>query len=725
MVRLFKRPRLLWVLLLTSALTGAACAKLNTSGNLTVAAAETHVFVDDPGVSIVDRRAGTDDVANLQKRAVLYGRVMTSQAVLAAIAKRAGVPAQQISGIARVTEGEPHSLLQIGSEERANQIRDSNAPYRLELQSSPAEPILAIYSEAPSLDTARRLADSAVPGLQDYLKQLAQQEGFPQRNVPVLRQLGSAQGGVTNNGARIMIGGLTFITAFALSFAGLFVLIRRPWRPRDDDEPPSPARGPRLTRGAAADWPRTTRLLPWSVAGLMAMIWLTPFDRIQLAMNGPVNITLDRMVLPIIAAIWLIALTAGAGARPRVRITPVHVALAVFIACALLSVALDARPLNHTSDLMLSIKKLPLLISYLSIFVIVASSVRRTEAAAFMTYTVILAVICGIEVIYEYRYKQNLFTNWTQTLLPRPLELVGNTAITVDSLGRSTIAGPTGYGVEVVAMMSMVLPIALLRILGTKARRRQILYSLAIVVMVSAMFATQRKSALLLPGAVLLSLAYFRRRELISLAPLGLVIVVMVALLSPGVIHNLISQFTGANSTHVATVSDRTADYDAIRPDVWTHLLFGRGYGSFDPHTYRVLDSEILGPTVETGVFGLVAYLLIPVSLILFVRKTASQRDSRWSPLALCGVTAGACMLVASVLYDFLSFPHGTFTFLYVAGLAVVAVRPGLERPPPVPRLRREHELRTRCQARRPAAAVSERRVASVSLTEVLSGRER
>ena len=154
MVRLFKRPRLLWALLLTSALIGVVCAKLNTSGNLTVAAAETHVFVDDPGVSIVDRRAVTDDVANLQKRAVLYGRVMTSPAVLAAIAKRAGVPAEQISGIARVTEGEPHSLLQIGSEERANQIRDSSAPYRLELQSSPAEPILAIYSEAPSLDTA-------------------------------------------------------------------------------------------------------------------------------------------------------------------------------------------------------------------------------------------------------------------------------------------------------------------------------------------------------------------------------------------------------------------------------------------------------------------------------------------------------------------------------------------------------------------------------------------
>ena len=58
------------------------------------------------------------------------------------------------------------------------------------------------------------------------------------------------------------------------------------------------------------------------------------------------------------------------------------------------------------------------------------------------------------------------------------------------------------------------------------------------------MFATERKSALVVPGAVFLTLAYFRRRQLISLAPLGLVLVVMVALVSPGVIHGVISQFT-------------------------------------------------------------------------------------------------------------------------------------------------------------------------------------
>ena len=233
-------------------------------------------------------------------------------------------------------------------------------------------------------------------------------------------------------------------------------------------------------------------------------------------------------------------------------------------------------------------------------------------------------MICGVEVIYEYHFHQNLFITWTERLLPRPFELVaasaGSLSVT-DSLGRLSITGPTDYGVEVVVMMSMVLPIAIFGILGTKARLRQVAYGLALVVLISAMFATQRKSALVLPGAVILTLVYFRRRELISLAPLGLVVLVMVALVSPGVIHGVITQFTSAGSTHVATVSDRTADYDAVRPDLWTHILLGRGYGSYDPHTYRVLDSEILGPLVETGVLGLLAYLLIGVSVIVARRQ--------------------------------------------------------------------------------------------------------
>jgi O-antigen ligase len=169
----------------------------------------------------------------------------------------------------------------------------------------------------------------------------------------------------------------------------------------------------------------------------------------------------------------------------------------------------------------------------------------------------------------------------------------------------------------------------------------------------------------------------------------------------------VITQFTSPNSTHVATVSDRTADYDAVRPDLWSHFAFGRGYGSYDPLTYRVLDSEFLGQVVETGVLGLFAYVMIGVSVILATRKMIRRRHPQWSAPALCGAAAGVCLLIASGLYDAMGFPHGAFTFLYIAGLAVAVVAPGIDSV--APGRVRDHTFRSHPRPPLPSRAARER----------------
>jgi hypothetical protein len=351
---------------------------------------------------------------------------------------------------------------------------------------------------------------------------------------------------------------------------------------------------------------------------------------------------------------------------------------------------------------MLSLKKLPLLVSYMSIFVIVASSVRRTEVPAFLTYTLILAVIVAVGIVIEFRFRTNLFINWTQKLLPPGFEYTGGVGTNgLDSLGRRWIAGPTDYGVEAVGMLSMALPIAIVGILASPTRRRQILYGLGIALLLAAMFATGRKSALIVPVAVIATLAYFRRRELLSLAPLGLLIGVVAAAASPGAVHGVVGQFTRSDASSVATTSDRTADYDAVRPDVFTHLLFGRGFGSYAHDTYRILDSDVLGRLVETGAIGLAAFAFIGLSVILVSRRTISQRDPRWAPAALCGTAAAVCFLVLATLFDVMSVPHGTDTFLYMAALGVLVTGRVKERRAPAdaapehaPRERRATERR-------------------------------
>jgi len=240
----------------------------------------------------------------------------------------------------------------------------------------------------------------------------------------------------------------------------------------------------------------------------------------------------------------------------------------------------------------------------------------------------------------------------------------------------------------------MALPIALVSALHASRWRDRILYGLAICILLSAAFATYRKSALLAPFSVIVTVAYFRRRELLRLAPLALVLLVLIHILAPGALGKTTTQFD-PGALGVTTVSDRAADYDAVRPDMWSHLLFGRGWGSYDHFTYRILDSELLHRLLEMGVVGLIAFVGMVLSVLLSARSTINERDPTWAPFALVGAAAAVSFLMVATLFDVLAFPHATYIFLYMAGLTAVVI--GRDRMPPAPPLlQRFHGARER-----------------------------
>ena len=166
------------------------------------------------------------------------------------------------------------------------------------------------------------------------------------------------------------------------------------------------------------------------------MLWLVPFNTIELAASLPVDMKLDRLALSLIVAVWLFVYAARKTAL-RLSITPIHLALAAFVACAFLSVTLEAGDLNQGLELEAALKRLSLLLSYVSFFAIVASSVRPNEVRPFLNYTLMLAVVCGLGIIWEYRTDQNLFSLWS-TGPPGFFNLTGDftTEVSVDSLGR-------------------------------------------------------------------------------------------------------------------------------------------------------------------------------------------------------------------------------------------------------------------------------------------------
>jgi hypothetical protein len=686
-----------------------------TPRHVEIAGAASHVLVDGDDSYILDGRAQVVDFTSLAQRTELFGTLMASPEVRELIGRRIGVPANQIAAIPRLTAGVPDGLRDPDFEQAAVLIKDAGLKYRLDIQPDPLRPVLHVYTQAPTSAQAVELADAAVASLREYLGQRAKRQPVTPGQALQLEQLGPARGGTINGKTRPQIILLTFLVAFAATFALLSATAailggwragrgRRRWRPMAP-----PTSRPALDQASEANdmWPNTTRLLPWTVAGFMAMLWLVPFNTIELSASLPFDLKLDRIVLPFIVGLWLLSLAVGGRNAPRVRMTPIHAAVAVLGLVVAIGVVLNALSLNQTLEFDLGVKKLSLLFSYGVFFVVVASSVRPAEVPAFLKFTLGLAVIAALGTVWEARMGYNVFYDVSGKLLPSVFDVGESEAGLFDTAGRALTRGPGEHPLEIVAMLSMALPIALMGMLDSRKRRTTVLFGVATAILLAAALSTDRKTSLLAPLSVALVFAYYRRVELMKLAPLGVVLAFAVQFMAPGAITSVLLQLSPA-ALGVDTVSDRAADYDAVRPDMWSHLLLGRGYGTYDHVTHRILDSEMLNRLIDTGVLGLFALIGMLVTIVVVASPLIRMRHPRWSPPALVAAPAAVAYLVLGFLFDVGSFPHAPYILMSIAGLTAVMVAahkeamPGLEAPDPLPPY-----LVDRAEADRPALRFS------------------
>lgn len=653
---------------------------------LQAGAGVAHIMVDPPGRE--GRRLGVAGFESMAKRASLLANLLSSPPVLDRIAARMGIERDDLMAEAEITEGMPSALLEPNDERRANEILHARDPYRLDIQPEPTLPLIDVYAQAPTAAEAKRLADVVAVSGNRQIRSVAERDGVAAAEEVRLRQVGPAGGGQLDPTAPAKIFALTFMVVFGACFGLLFLVAeaRRGWlragRPPAPGsgaaDPPAPAAVAEEEPGGS--WPHTTRALPWMIAVFIAVLWLVPFNDIQMQASGPIDLKLDRLVLPGIVLCWLFMLGVGGRGAPRWRFTSIHAAILVFVAVAGLSVVFNAVQLNELLELGLSVKKLALLVAYLSLFLVVASVVRRSEVRPFLNLILALAVVCALGVIIEFRFDLNLFYTWSEKLLPSVFQFTGSSADGVDEIGRKLVVGPTQHSLEVVSMLAMALPIPIVGLMQSARWRERLVYGFAICVMVGAMLSTYRKSAMLAPISTCLVLAYFRRRELLKLAPFGLVLLVAVPVLSPDALGSVLDQLE-PNRLGVSTVSDRVSDYDAVRPDILSHPVLGRGYGSYDHTSYRILDNDLLMRLVESGIVGLVAFVLMVLAIIAAAAPIIRSRDPARAPPALAIAAGAAPFLVLSDLFDIMAFPHAPYILFTLAGLLAVIVGVEQRRP--------------------------------------------
>ncbi|GAA3884298.1 hypothetical protein GCM10022243_56360 [Saccharothrix violaceirubra] len=161
------------------------------------------------------------------------------------------------------------------------------------------------------------------------------------------------------------------------------------------------------------------------------------------------------------------------------------------------------------------------------------------------------------------------------------------------------------------------------------------------------------------------------------------------SLVVPGLFGTLRGMFS--NISDDPSVKARTADYEQASEQIDLNPWLGRGFGTFLPTKYTILDNQFLLTLIENGYLGMFALILMFLTAAYAaIRVRMISTDEHLRGLASCllgGVLAGG---IAAVTFDLLGFGVATGTVFVMVGLTGATLRiareeagPARKRPTP------------------------------------------
>jgi Chain length determinant protein len=213
-----RRHKILVALVVLAAVAAAGAVKLKTKA-VPTGTATVQLLVDSPQSALGNLQ---EDPAPLAVRASEFAQLMTSGAVLEAIAHSAGLPAAAIT--AEGPYSGPGSALNATtpSEARGAQIVAVKPQYRLAFVAQTNLPIITGSVQAPTAAGAGRLADAVYPGMTSWLASLQSDSNVPLSKRVTIRQLGTAQVGEINSSSSTV---LAAAAGFAILMIGLLATV--------------------------------------------------------------------------------------------------------------------------------------------------------------------------------------------------------------------------------------------------------------------------------------------------------------------------------------------------------------------------------------------------------------------------------------------------------------------------------------------------------------------
>jgi polysaccharide biosynthesis protein PslJ len=232
------------------------------------------------------------------------------------------------------------------------------------------------------------------------------------------------------------------------------------------------------------------------------------------------------------------------------------------------------------------------------------------------------------------------------------------------------VSGTTSHPIEFGVVMAMVSPIALHLAFNSTGGRR-VFNWVRVFAILTALPMTVSRSAVLgiIVGLIVLFVSWSGIRRTLAILLTPLILLVMSAAL-PGLLGTIRSFFVNYGSD--PSIQGRTDDYAVVGKYIAQSPFLGKGFGTWVPAEFPILDNQYLGAIVEIGFLGVAALLLLFI-LGFFAGRGVMLRATDEATKDLGSALASSIVIVAVTFatFDGLGFPVVaglTFLILGVTG---------------------------------------------------------
>lgn len=170
------------------------------------------------------------------------------------------------------------------------------------------------------------------------------------------------------------------------------------------------------------------------------------------------------------------------------------------------------------------------------------------------------------------------------------------------------------------------------------------------------------------------------------------VAVIATRIAAPGVVGTLRSLFLSVGQD--TSVSGRTEDYDVIFRVYAQSPWLGRGFYTFVPRYYRIVDNQLLVNLVELGLLGFAAFAVL--AFVGFFSARGARRRAlhdRHRHLCLCLSASIAGLVLSYATFDAFAYSMASGMTFLLYGLTGAAWRTSLLAQPPAGLPLSEHEV--------------------------------